>query len=80
MGEEIFIIPAIFLGLPWIIFHYITKWKTAATLTTDETKAHSLTTESVALDGARLKLDKEAPETVPGLPCESSTRKVNEAD
>ncbi len=24
---------AIFLGLPWIIFHYITKWKTAATLT-----------------------------------------------
>lgn len=26
-------IMAIFLGLPWIIFHYITKWKTAATLT-----------------------------------------------
>ena len=26
----------IFLGLPWIIFHYITKWKTAATLTGDD--------------------------------------------
>lgn len=24
---------AVVLGLPWIIFHYITKWKTAATLT-----------------------------------------------
>ena len=27
---------AIFIGLPWIIFHYITKWKTAATITTDD--------------------------------------------
>ena len=27
---------AIFIGLPWIIMHYITKWKTAATLTTDD--------------------------------------------
>ncbi len=27
---------AIFLGLPWIIFHYITRWKTAATLTNDD--------------------------------------------
>ena len=30
------VIPIIFLGLPWLIFHYITKWKTAATLTTDD--------------------------------------------
>lgn len=34
--EEIIIIPAIVLGLPWIIFHYITKWKTAATITNDD--------------------------------------------
>lgn len=26
----------IILGLPWIIFHYITKWKTAATLTSGD--------------------------------------------
>ncbi|MFM5930825.1 MAG: envelope stress response membrane protein PspB [Novosphingobium sp.] len=26
----------LFIGLPWIIFHYITKWKTAATLTTGD--------------------------------------------
>ena len=27
---------SIFVGLPWIIFHYITRWKTAATLTTED--------------------------------------------
>jgi phage shock protein B len=26
----------ILLGLPWIIMHYITKWKTAATITNDD--------------------------------------------
>jgi phage shock protein B len=34
--EEIFIVGLIFVGLPWIIFHYITKWKTAATITNDD--------------------------------------------
>jgi len=34
--EEIVIVAAIFIGLPWIILHYITKWKTAATITTDD--------------------------------------------
>ncbi|MFN3458105.1 MAG: envelope stress response membrane protein PspB [Novosphingobium sp.] len=31
--EDAIPIIAVVLGLPWIIFHYITKWKTAATLT-----------------------------------------------
>ena len=26
-------ITTIFIGLPWLIFHYVTKWKTAKTLT-----------------------------------------------
>ncbi|MFC4296008.1 envelope stress response membrane protein PspB [Novosphingobium tardum] len=26
----------IFIGLPWIVLHYITRWKTAATLTNDD--------------------------------------------
>ena len=26
----------LFVALPWIILHYITKWKTAATITTDD--------------------------------------------
>jgi phage shock protein B len=29
-------IVSIFVGLPWLILHYVTKWKTAATLTTDD--------------------------------------------
>ena len=34
--EGVMAIMAIFIGLPWIIMHYITKWKTAATITTDD--------------------------------------------
>ena len=26
----------LFIGLPWLIFHYITKWKTASTLTRED--------------------------------------------
>ncbi|MGH6787892.1 MAG: envelope stress response membrane protein PspB [Novosphingobium sp.] len=33
---ELILVPAIVLGLPWIILHYITRWKTAATLTVDD--------------------------------------------
>ena len=32
------VVPIIFIGLPWIVFHYITKWKTAATLTSGDEK------------------------------------------
>jgi phage shock protein B len=28
----------LFLGLPWLVFHYITRWKTAATLTGSDEK------------------------------------------
>jgi len=40
--EEAFV-PAIvciilFIGLPWLVFHYITKWKTAAKLTGSDEK------------------------------------------
>lgn len=27
MGSEIFVVPAIFIGLPWVVLHYMTKWK-----------------------------------------------------
>lgn len=27
---------ALFVGLPWIVLHYITRWKTAATLTSGD--------------------------------------------
>ena len=36
MDPTFIVVPAIFLGLPWIILHYITRWKTAATITTDD--------------------------------------------
>lgn len=34
--SEIIIVPVLFIALPWLIMHYMTKWKTAATLTTDD--------------------------------------------
>lgn len=34
--EDAIPVIAVVLGLPWIIFHYITKWKTAATLTSGD--------------------------------------------
>ncbi|WP_340587019.1 envelope stress response membrane protein PspB [Erythrobacter alti] len=34
--EEVIIIPMVVIGLPWLILHYVTKWKTAATITTDD--------------------------------------------
>ena len=32
----VIVVPSIFIGLPWIILHYVTRWKTAATLTVDD--------------------------------------------
>lgn len=34
--EEVFFVVALFIALPWIILHYITRWKTAATITNDD--------------------------------------------
>jgi phage shock protein B len=34
--DAIIIVPTVVIGLPWLIMHYITKWKTAATLTNDD--------------------------------------------
>jgi phage shock protein B len=30
------VVAILFIGLPWIIFHYITKWKSQATLTRED--------------------------------------------
>src|SRR6187402_2194516 len=40
MNPEIFIpiiaITTLFIFLPWLVFHYVTKWKSQATLTTED--------------------------------------------
>jgi phage shock protein B len=30
------IVGMLFIGLPWLIFHYVTKWKSQATLTAED--------------------------------------------
>src|SRR3954469_8519385 len=32
------IVAILFIGLPWLIFHYITRWKSQATLTNEDEK------------------------------------------
>ncbi|HMJ93623.1 MAG TPA: envelope stress response membrane protein PspB [Allosphingosinicella sp.] len=32
----IVIVGILFIALPWLIFHYVTKWKSQATLTTED--------------------------------------------
>ncbi len=34
--EPVLIVAMLFVGLPWVIMHYTTKWKTAATITSDD--------------------------------------------
>jgi phage shock protein B len=34
----VFVVGMLFIGLPWLIFHYVTKWKQAATLTGEDEK------------------------------------------
>lgn len=34
--EEFLIAAMIFVAMPWIVLHYMTRWKTAATITTDD--------------------------------------------
>ncbi len=34
--DTVVVVAILFIALPWIIMHYITKWKTAATITTDD--------------------------------------------
>ncbi|MEO1968450.1 MAG: envelope stress response membrane protein PspB [Sphingomonadaceae bacterium] len=33
---EAFFVAACFIAIPWIVLHYVTKWKTSATITTDD--------------------------------------------
>ena len=32
----IVIVAILFIGLPWLVFHYVTKWKSQATITTED--------------------------------------------
>ncbi|MDB5663360.1 MAG: phage shock family protein [Sphingomonas bacterium] len=40
MGEDVFlpivICGMLFIGLPWILFHYVTQWKKAGTLSVED--------------------------------------------
>ena len=51
--DVVIVMVTLFIGLPWIILHYITRWKTAATLTGGDERLLE------ELQGAALRLDFE---------------------
>ena len=67
------VVPVLFIGLPWLIFHYITKWKTAATLTSgDEKLLDELHDAARRLDDRLCTIERimtaENPELAPAMP------------
>lgn len=38
MEEVIPVLAILFIGLPWLVLHYVTKWKSAATLPVEDEK------------------------------------------
>ena len=70
----------LFIGLPWLVFHYITKWKTAATLTTgDEKLLDELHDAARRLDDRLCTIERimtaENPELAAAMPARSRRRR-----
>ncbi len=34
--EAVLVVAILFIGLPWMVLHYMTRWKTAPTITADD--------------------------------------------
>jgi phage shock protein B len=71
--SEILIVPTIFIGLPWVVLHYVTRWKTASTLTNgDEKLLDQLYQLARRLDERMDTVERlvasEHPEFAPGVP------------
>lgn len=62
MDDSILAVPIvgiIFVGLPWVILHYITKWKTASSLTTeDETLLDNLNDTARRLEERLITIER----------------------
>ena len=55
----IIIVPVLFLALPWLILHYVTKWKTRTSLTAeDETMLDDLYELARRLDDRMVTLER----------------------
>ena len=82
MDVSFIAVPLIFLGLPWLIFHYITKWKQAATLTgADERLLDDLNEAARRLDDRLCTIERIMTAENPNwrqqcLPHEASQRRL----
>jgi phage shock protein B len=61
------VIPALFIALPWIILHYITRWKTSSRLTAeDETMLDDLYELARRLDERMITIERIIQDENPG--------------
>ena len=87
MEEVIFpilIVGIVVIGLPWLIMHYITRWKTAATLTSsDEDLLEELHELARRLDDRMCTLERIMTAENPNwrsIACDPVTRALQEPD
>lgn len=71
-------IVSIFIGLPWLIFHYVTKWKTAPKITQEDERLldemHVLARRlEDRLNTVERIVAADNPDWKPGLPSASSS-------
>ena len=87
MEEVVFplmIIAMVVIGLPWLIMHYVTRWKTAATLTSsDEDLLEELHDLAQRLDDRMCTLERIMSAENPNwrsIACDPVTRALQDPD
>jgi len=54
----VIIVPVLFIGLPWLIFHYVTKWKQAKTLEEEISELRNADKVDAELEALKASLAK----------------------
>ena len=75
MWIPIIIVPVLFIGLPWLILHYVTKWKANSSLTSeDETMMDELYDLARRLDERMATVERIMTDDHPGWNALASER------
>lgn len=77
----IIVVPILFIGLPWLILHYVTKWKVSSGLTAeDETMLDDLYELARRLDERMHNLERIVGEDQPTLTALAAERPAPRLD
>lgn len=81
----VFVVATLFIALPWLIFHYVTKWKTAPKITTEDERLldemHQLSRRlEERLHTVERIIAADNPDWRPGLPAPDRTDELRLQD